>query len=337
MNPLAPILATLADEVATLAAASGRRVDVNQLGVLDRGGHLPLGRPGLTSPNGACRMFRAADGWMAVNLAREEDRGLVAAWLTCEPGEDPWALIAATGPLRSRSELVAGAALLGLPAAAVGEIASDRLQAARRRMAAGGTPAAALRVVDLSALWAGPLCGAVLAQMGAAVSKVECIHRPDPGRLSTPEFHRRLNGAKSDVRLDLRSATGLATLRELVEAADVVITSARPRALARLGLDLAALFAANPALVWAAVTGYGWTEGDACRVAFGDDAAAAGGLVRWTPAGEPHFLGDALADPITGLACAAGVLESLQDGGGVLVDAALARCAAGAASRLGPP
>jgi crotonobetainyl-CoA:carnitine CoA-transferase CaiB-like acyl-CoA transferase len=70
-------------------------------------------------------------------------------------------------------------------------------------------------------------------------------------------------------------------------------------------------------------------------VAFGDDAAAAGGLVRWTAAGEPEFLGDALADPLTGLAAAAGALQALAEGGGVIVDAALARTAAGAAAELG--
>ena len=73
-------------------------------------------------------------------------------------------------------------------------------------------------------------------------------------------------------------------------------------------------------------------------MAFGDDAAAAGGLVRWTPSGAPRFLGDALADPITGLAAALGALKGLDEGGGVLVDVALARLAAGAATicRPGP-
>jgi crotonobetainyl-CoA:carnitine CoA-transferase CaiB-like acyl-CoA transferase len=67
-------------------------------------------------------------------------------------------------------------------------------------------------------------------------------------------------------------------------------------------------------------------------VAFGDAAAAAGGLVRWTAGGEPHFLGDALSDPVTGLAAAAGAFKAVLAGGGQLVDAALAGCAAGAAA-----
>jgi crotonobetainyl-CoA:carnitine CoA-transferase CaiB-like acyl-CoA transferase len=149
-----------------------------------------------------------------------------------------------------------------------------------------------------------------------------------------PEFDRRLNGRKIHLSFDLKSPEGLARLRHLVQGADVLITGARPRAFGGLGLEPEAVFAANPALVWVAVTGYGWTGEAAARVAFGDDAAAAGGLVSWTD-GEPRFLGDALADPLTGLVGAIGALEGLAAGGGVLVDVALARTAAGAAAHLG--
>ena len=192
--------------------------------------------------------------------------------------------------------------------------------------------AGALRVIDLSALWAGPLCGAVLAEMGASVTKVESLTRLDPTRTSTPEFFRRLNGRKSELSLDFASAEGRARLSDVFAGADVVITSARPRAFAALGLAPEAVFAANPSLVWVAITGYGWTGAASERVGFGDDTAAAGGLVHRTPAGEPRFQGDALSDPVTGLAAALGALQALEDGGGVLVDAAMARCAAAAAA-----
>jgi crotonobetainyl-CoA:carnitine CoA-transferase CaiB-like acyl-CoA transferase len=191
-----------------------------------------------------------------------------------------------------------------------------------------------LRVVDLSSLWAGPLCGAVLAGLGAAVTKVESRRRPDPGRSSTPEFFRRLNGAKAELALDFAQAADRERLRRMVLEADVVITSARPRAFDALGLAPAGIFAERPDLVWAAISGYGFTGDQADRVAFGDDAAAAGGLVSWTARGAPRFLGDALADTLTGLAAAAGVLRALRAGGGALVDAALARTAAGAAAEI---
>jgi hypothetical protein len=334
VSPIAPALNALSARIAALSAELGRRVDVGALGVTDRRGHLALRPPGLRSPNGACRLIRAADGWIAVNLAREEDQDLVPAWLRCDYGVEPWPAIAALARTRGWRELVSDAALLGLPVAGVGEVTCETLEPPLLSLGVGASAPRRwpLKVVDLSALWAGPLCGAVLAAMGASVAKVESVRRPDPTRATTPDFFRRLNGAKSDLILDMTQADGLARLRGEVLTADVLITSARPRAFAPLGLAPEEVFAGNPDLVWVAITGYGWTGEAASRVAFGDDAAAAGGLVRWTNTGAPRFLGDALADPVTGLAAVAGALRGLMSGGGVLVDAALARCAAG-----GPP
>ena len=74
MSVLDPVLATLGAEIAERSARLGRRVDVAHLGILDRAGQLELGGPGRVSANGACQLIAAADGWIAVNLAREEDR-----------------------------------------------------------------------------------------------------------------------------------------------------------------------------------------------------------------------------------------------------------------------
>ncbi len=332
MSPIAPALELLGAELAVITARHGRRVDVDGLGVLDRVGQLALNRPGLVSPNGACRLFQAADGWMVVNLARDEDQALIPAWFQCETEADPWTMIAAHARLHSRADLIAQAVLLGLPAAAVGEVRADELDAPLLSYGAGVTARAHLSVVDLSALWAGPMCGAILAAMGATVSKIESTRRPDPTRISTPEFFQRLNSAKRGIGLDLSAEDGQSALRLAMSTADVVITSARPRAFAGLGLDPDQIFGLNPGLVWVAITGYGWTGDAALRVAFGDDAAAAGGLVRWTAGGAPRFLGDALADPVTGLVAALGALRGLEAGGGVLVDVSLGRSAAGAAT-----
>lgn len=334
MSPIRPALDVLCAEVADLTGRLGRRVAAWDLGVLDRTGHLPLDPPGRISPNGACRLVRVADGWIAVNLARDEDRDLVPAWLSCDFGADPWDLVEARASRHARAELIERASLLGLPVAAVGERVAESAHPPLVRMAQGDRRRDPPAVVDLSALWAGPLCGAVLAVMGASVVKVESIRRPDPTRISTPGFFEALNGAKTDLALDLGSGEGQRRLAEEIAAADVLITSARPRALPSLGLDPDSLFAANPGLVWVAVTGHGWSGPAAQRVAFGDDAAAAGGLVRWKD-GEPRFLGDALADPITGLAAAVGALSGLEQGGGVLVDVSLAGSAAAAAFRCG--
>jgi len=337
VSPIQDVFDHLHEQVSERTARVGLRVDVAALGVSDRTGHLPLGPPGLVSPNGACRMVRAADGWIAVNLARDEDRGLVPAWLHGEFGEEPWAQIERLAAERIRADLVAGATLLGLPVAAVGELRVDHLQvpAAIEGPRLARVAGAPLKVIDLSALWAGPLCGAILAAMGAEVVKIETSARPDPGRTSTPELFQRLNGAKTDITIDLSDAAHREWLREEVTSADLVISSARPRGLASLGLEPRTKLQGSPGAVWIAITGYGWYGPERDRVAFGDDAAAAGGLVRWTEAGEPHFLGDALADPLTGMVAAVGALDGLLERGGRIVYPSLARVAAGAAFRAG--
>jgi hypothetical protein len=336
VSPIGPALDLMVAEVARLTAEQGRHVDVASLGVLDRTGQLSLDPPTHISPNRACRLVRAADGWIVLNLAREDDQALVPAWLRCEVDGDPWHAIEHQAPAWSCTDLIAGAVLLGLPAGRVGELVCDTLDAPSVRIARGDPrPRPDLRVVDLSALWAGPMCGGILAAMGASVVKIESSRRPDPTLESMPKFFSCLNGLKEHLRFDLTEVDGQAQLREAVTAADVLITSARPRAFASLGLSPETIFAANPGLTWVAITGYGCTGEAASRVAFGDDAAAAGGLVRWLPDGTPNFLGDALADPVTGLAAAIGALRGLASGGGVMVDVALARSAAGAAAVCG--
>jgi len=334
---IAPALAQLSADIARLTAELGRRIDVATLGATDRRGQLKLHAPGRFSANRACGLFRAADGWIAVNLARDEDRELIPAWLGSDPDADPWSALAREARQRTAADLIEGAILLGLPAGRVGEAQADRLAPPALRMGEprGSSRQTPLRVVDLSALWAGPLCGAVLAEMGAEVTKIESVGRPDPTRVSMPDFFRRLNGRKSELRLDFASADHRARLHDAFVAADVVITSARRRAFAGLGIEPAKVCAANPSLVWVAITGYGWSGAAGERVGFGDDTAAAGGLVRRTAKGEPRFAGDALSDPVTGLAAALGALQGVAAGGGVLVDAAMAQCAAAAASMAG--
>jgi hypothetical protein len=311
----------------------GRHLRIDQREILDRTAWVSLKRPGLWSANRSCRLVRAADGWIAVNLPRESDREAVPAWIGEAAGADPWRAIGRVAATTPRRRLIDQARLLALPICAVGEVQAaspaaplHRLAPGRRR-AGGALPA--VRVLDLSGLWAGPLCGALLAGLGFAVTKLESAGRPDVMRRSAPGFFEALNGRKAEARLDLADPADLARLGEMMAASDVVITSARPRAFEQFGLSPQVLFARNPGLVWVAISGYGWRGASSDRVAFGDDAAAAGGLVRWTTDGEPRFAGDALADPLTGLAAAAGALKALRRGGGMLVDAAMARTAAG--------
>lgn len=190
-------------------------------------------------------------------------------------------------------------------------------------------------VVDLSSLWAGPLCSHLLALGGARVVKVESTRRPDGGRQDETGFFDLLNHGKASVALDLPSTYGLARLRTLLQAADVVIEGSRPRALRGWGIDAEAFLTADDGpRVWVSITGHGRHGPAADRVGFGDDAAAAGGLLVWDDDG-PCFVADAVADPLTGIAAAQAVQEALAEGGTWLLDAALARVAASVA-RPGP-
>ena len=160
------------------------------------------------------------------------------AWLalTAAPS-DPWTTVTEGVRTRSAEELVERAALLGLAVAAVGEVEPRIDTVARRRIRTGRPLVTAPFVVDLSSLWAGPLCSHLLDLGGARVVKVESTARPDGGRTDDSGFFDLLNHGKASVALDLPSAEGVARLRSLLQAADVVIEGSRPRVLRQWGLD----------------------------------------------------------------------------------------------------
>jgi crotonobetainyl-CoA:carnitine CoA-transferase CaiB-like acyl-CoA transferase len=91
-------------------------------------------------------------------------------------------------------------------------------------------------------------------------------------------------------------------LRSMIAAADIVIEAARPRAFAQLGFDAAQSVKENPGLVWITITGHGAQGVAANWVGFGDDCGVAGGLSAALRAasGRTGFVGDAIADPLTG-------------------------------------
>jgi hypothetical protein len=295
----------------------------------ERAALMGLWRRGPVSCGGSCRLLPSAGGWMAVSLPRIEDLESVPAWLELDdrPATTPaiWSAVAQSLASRDPSELMERAGLLGLPVAQVGEAAGT---AAVARVALGAAPArdpAGLLVADLSALWAGPLCGDLLVAAGATVVKVESTGRPDGARRGPVAFFDLLNGRKRSVALDFRTEQGVRTLRDIVHRADVVIEASRPRALTQLGVDAEEMVRSGRPQVWLSITGYGRARD---RVAFGDDAAAAGGLVVWHE-DSPLFCADAVADPLTGLTAACACLEALAVGGRWLLDVSMAGvCAA---------
>ncbi len=308
-----PLLAAMAVEGARLCAAAeavGGRIEFEPQTTLARA------RPAALS----CRLIAAADGWLAVNLPRDDDVAAVPAWIGCALEDEPWDVIARTARRMTTEALLAQAILLHLPVAVVGEAVALTCPPMPKQLTHKDKPA---KIIDLSALWAGPYCGALLAEAGCDVTRVESITRPDPTFISDPLLDARLNGGKRRIAMDIRSPELLA----LIDTADILITSGRPHALARLGLTPAVLFARNPTLIWVAVTSHGWHGDAAMRVGFGDDCAAAGGLVTWRD-GEPHLMGDALADPLTGMLAARRAMEAWAAGQAGLIDAALAPSAA---------
>jgi CoA-transferase family III len=314
-----------AGRIAEASARIGARVEVG-LEVLDRSDTIALQVPGRSSANGSARMVRTGDGWLAVNLPRQSDWELVPAWL--QEDANDWTDVTRCCARRTTRTLLGQAHLLGIAVTRVGE-ASGLLANRQADVPLRCRATAAIRVVDLSALWAGPLCAALLAKAGADVVKIEDRRRPDP----TPApLSRRLNHAKRKAVFDFSEAEGQAALLAELLAADVILTSARPRAFAPLGVAPVALFAQRPRLLWVAITAHGWNGQHSERIGFGDDSAAAGGLVNWHD-GEPTFIGDAVADPLTGLAAAAATLEAIACGLCGILDIALAPTAAAAAGR----
>jgi CoA-transferase family III len=296
----------------------------------ERAALMGLWRRGSISCGGSCHLVASSEGWVAVSLPREEDRDLVPAWLelSSPPATEPatWSVVRKAFAERDASALLERAVLLGLPVARVGEMNAPGVMAGRLGDAPPLSGPEDLLVVDLSSLWAGPLCGDLLARAGARVVKVESTSRPDGARRGPVSFFALLNGAKRSVALDFNDPTERALLGRLVHTADVVIEASRPRALEQLGIVAADMVASGPRL-WLSITAYGRQGVSGNRVGFGDDAAAAGGLVAWSDE-EPAFCSDAIADPLTGLTAAAGGLQALQDGGRWLLDVAMAGVAA---------
>ena len=332
--PLFDVVDDLAARIAQRSGALGRRVELDPLAVLtERAAISGFRRRGDTSCGGATKLLPTADGWLALSLARPDDVDLLPAWLGIDPPLDAdaaWAPVAGAVAKRPSEEVVADGSLLGLPVGAVGSVAPEDDLA--RRASLGDAPLRPLSevvVVDLSSLWAGPLCGRILADAGARVVKVESTSRPDGARRGPPAFFDLMNAGKESVAVDFATASGRDALAALVAAADVVIEASRPRALESLGIDATALVSTGPA-VWVSITAYGRAPGERDRVGFGDDTAAAGGAVLHDDRG-PCFCSDAVADPLTGLAAAAEALDALHSGGRWLLDVALARTAAAVA------
>lgn len=132
-----------------------------------------------------------------------------------------------------------------------------------------GGPLVGIRVLDLSRMVSGPLCGRMLADLGADVIKIE---PPDGDRTRTvpphvggiSPYYAQMNAGKRNVCIDLKADGGAELVGRLATRADVLLENFRPGVLARYCLDAATLRAANPRLIYCSVTGWGqdgpWAE-----------------------------------------------------------------------------
>ena len=119
----------------------------------------------------------------------------------------------------------------------------------------GPGPLHGQRVISLAVNLPGPLTAARYTALGAAVTKV-VPPSGDPFSWVSPAWHDALQAGQEVVSLDLKSAEGQARLAELLAGADALLTSTRPAALARLGLDWPTLSARYPQLCHVAIVGY---------------------------------------------------------------------------------
>ena len=205
-------------------------------------------------------------------------------------------------------------------------------------------PLAGLRVLDLSRILAGPTCTQLLADMGADVIKVENPStKGDDTRSWGPPFVMGADGKASDlsayfvcanrnkrsVAIDLASAKGQKTVRQLAARSDVLVENFKPGALKKYGLDYESLSGVSPGLVYCSISGFGQTGPNAAKPGYDLMAQAYGGIMSLTgaPDGEPMKVAVGIADVMCGMYAASGILAALrhrdQTGEGQHIDLAL--------------
>ncbi len=213
--------------------------------------------------------------------------------------------------------------------------------AGRGRAPGGPWREGALRVVDLSMGWAGPLAGQILGLLGADVIKVESHIRFDWWRGSRPPgddpslaLHERshvfnaVNRGKRGITLNLATPGGNDLAHRLIRDADIVIENFGAGIIEKLGLTYERLSADNPGLIMLRQPGFGSDGPEGGYVTFGNTIEGMSGLTALIgyPGGQPVMLSNALGDPVSGLTGTIALLSALaareRDGRGRLVEAA---------------
>ena len=200
-------------------------------------------------------------------------------------------------------------------------------------------PLAGIRVLDLSRVFAGPMCGMVLGDFGAEVIKVEHPGRGDDTRdwgirigKTETTYYNSMNRNKRSITVDLQSAEGLKIIHELLPQCDVVIHNFKTGGAEKLGIGYEQLKAIRPDLIYCAVAGYDTSGPEARRPGYDLVIQAEAGLMALN--GDAHMpplkFGVAVVDLMTGMYSAQAILAALlrreRLGVGQLIEMALYDC-----------
>ncbi len=198
-------------------------------------------------------------------------------------------------------------------------------------------PLSGLKVIELAHVMAGPVCGLMLADMGAEVIKVEKVPGGDDSRHSLPPdiggeaaAFLMVNRNKRGIAVNLKSAAGKKVLRRLAATADVLIENYRAGTMDRLGLGYETLRADNPGLIYCEISGFGRSGPYGGRGGFDLIAQGMSGLMSITgegPGRAPVKVGAPVTDITAGILAAMGVLAAVVErhktGRGQRVDTSL--------------
>ena len=192
-----------------------------------------------------------------------------------------------------------------------------------------------IRVIDLSRVIAGPWCGALLADLGADVIKVEDPGGGDESRTWPPykdgeaAAYLLFNRNKRGMQLDLKAAEGVEVIKALVRSADVVIENFRTGTMESFGLGYETLAAINPRLIYCSISAFGRTGPRKDSPGYEALMQAFSGIMSITgePEGQPVRAGVSFLDLSTGMLCALGVcaaaIQREKTGLGQRVDGSL--------------
>ncbi len=198
-------------------------------------------------------------------------------------------------------------------------------------------PLSGVKVIELAHIMAGPVCGLMLADLGAEVIKVEKVPGGDDTRRTLPPdidgesaAFMMMNRNKRGIAVDLKTEAGQAVVRRLILAADVVVENYRRGTMERFGLGYEALSREKPELIYCALSGFGRSGPYADRAGFDLIAQGMSGLMSITGEGTgrpPVKVGAPVTDLTAGILGALGVAAAyarrLQTGRGQQVDTSL--------------